>query len=111
MTHRIHALCGTAHSVFDSSCPVPGVQCRTMLSQRPCGSITCVRPECCNGSVSVSESVEAYEVPKTLVGLSDKDLQTLAQALTALRKASPVGMDYKHVDTLRGKVVDLWLMS
>jgi hypothetical protein len=99
---------------YDCSCEITvrgGAQCRTMLSQRPCGSGMCTRPECCSGSVSVLQPVEAPEVLKTLVGLSDKDLQTLAQALTALRKASPVGMDYKHVDTLRGKIVDLWLMS
>lgn len=121
-----------------------GVQCRTMLSQRPCGSPQCTREDCsrvrpnmcdaCGVSqgsrewceycgldttppkkplsepVSVSEGKEVPDVIKTLTGLSDRDLETLAQALTVLRKASPVGMDYRHVDTLRGHVVDLWLM-
>lgn len=44
---------------------------------------------------------------KTLTELSERDLQTLAQALTCLRKAAPVGMDYKHVDTLRAQIVEL----
>lgn len=112
---------------YDCKCPVivpKGVQCRTMTSQRPCGNPQCVREECSgarksaevfSASLSSSESVsEGVDVPQslyTLTGLSERDVRTLAQALTALRKASPVGMDYRHVDTLRARVVDLWLMG
>lgn len=107
-----------------------GVQCRTMLSQRPCGSTQCTREECSRARISASvlatipgtendvtgpqsvpQSVGEGEPLRTLTGLSDEDLRTLAQALTALRKAAPVGMDYRHVDTLRAHVIDLWLMG
>lgn len=97
----------------------PGTQCRTMLSQRPCGMHVCTRPECKgsqpvkNGTmepVSVSETANAPQPLKTLPGLSERDLETLARALSAYRLAAPVGMDYRHVDTLRGSIVDLWLM-
>lgn len=108
---------------YDCKCPVissKGVQCRTMLSQRPCGMHVCTRPECKGGKPAKNDSTVPGSVPQnesvaesiyTLTGLSERDLQTLAQALTALRKASPVGMDYKHVDTLRAHVVDLWIMG
>ena len=66
-------------------------------------------------ALSVPESDErTTEVPetrKTLTGLTDEDLRLLGQALTTLRKVSPVGMDYRHVDTLRAHIVDLWIMG
>lgn len=104
------------------------IQCRSLPIQRPCGSSQCTRPECSRaresasavgtthatendvtGSESTSQATTKDEPLKSLHGLADADLQLLARALTVLRKTSPAGMDYRHVDTLRAKVLDVWM--
>lgn len=108
-------------SIYDDTCRMKtcshptnprnqGVQCRTMLSQRPCGSSQCTREECSRatesaqafmkimdgtkdstnigstGSESVSQSESGTESTYTLTGLSGRDVERLEQALRMLRR-------------------------
>lgn len=101
-----------------------GIQCRTMLSQRPCGHPGCERPECSrarlsaevfatalDAPVSAPETAGVQEPSRVPVSLSERELRLLADALASHRLRAPVGMDYREVDTLRAKIVDAWIMS
>lgn len=62
---------------------------------------------CCG--FDATKDVVDPEPSHTLTGLSEADLGLLAEALATHRDAAPIGMDYRHVDTLRAKIVDAWI--
>lgn len=66
-------------------------------------------PNRVRASVSAQEPSGVRESTHTLTGLSEADLGLLVEALATHREAAPVGMDYRHVDTLRAKIVDAWI--
>ena len=82
-------------------------QCRTMLSQRPCGNSQCTREECSRatqsalafmdatkqgtengstGSESDERTTEVQEPTYTLERLSARDVERIEQALRMLRR-------------------------
>ncbi len=88
-----------------------GIQCRTMLSQRPCGSVSCTREEC-SKPLSTAESVsEGADVPQslyTLTGLSGRDVERLEQALRMLRSIyTRDSTGYRETSELGSRVSDL----
>lgn len=101
-----------------------GVQCRTMLSQRPCGSSQCTRMECSGarlsasvlatipdtendvtGSESVPQTTSEGEPTYTLTGLSARDVERLEQALRMLRRTYTRDSEgYRAVSELGARV-------
>lgn len=93
-----------------------GIQCRTMLSQRPCGSTQCTREECSRarlsasviatipdtengvtGSESVPQTTGESESLYTLHSLTRDDVDLLRYALSVVHAESMAGTDeWKH---------------
>ena len=63
------------------------------------------------GSESAQSGSQVDAPLFTLSGLSERDLWVLNEALISHRKLAPVGMDYRHVDTLKAKIVDQALLG
>lgn len=111
-----------------------GAQCRTMLSQRPCGMHVCTRPECreskpyrvhaacgkahsvydttCDtengvtGSQSVPQTEGDTEPTYTLTGLSARDVERIAHALRMLRRIyTRESSMYAEVSELGSRVI------
>lgn len=125
---------GATHGTgrYDCSCPVAvsgGTQCRTMPSQRPCNSASCVRPECSRARLSASafqagmvtdttSGTNIGSVPPqvdviksredvsthTVEGLTDDDMERVRTALFYLMGDEMPGTDeYRMIDDLRDK--------
>lgn len=102
-----------------------GVQCRTMLSQRPCGARDCTREECSRARVSASvlatipdtendvtgsesapQSTSEGESTYTLTGLSARDVERIAHALRMLRRIyTRESSMYAEVSELGSRVI------
>lgn len=95
-------------SIYDAECRArtcshptnpknQGVQCRTMLSQRPCGSSQCTREECSRARVSASVLAT---IPDTENGSTGS-----VSAPQTERDTEPTytltGLTRRHVDALR----------
>lgn len=101
-----------------------GVQCRTMLSQRPCSNIMCERPECryktpgtimtvplkgtkdstkndVTGSESAPQTTGEGEPLYALTGLTRDDVDLLCSALWTLRHGDSGWID--SADDLRAE--------
>lgn len=130
---------GATHGTgrYDCSCPVAvsgGTQCRTMPSQRPCNSASCVRPECSRARLSAAafamssdvvvdtttgtniggtalqaDAIQSREEEPiySLTGLTRANLRTLERALRARERDARVGDDYAELRMLRDMVCDL----
>lgn len=101
------------------------IQCRTMLSQRPCGSLQCTREECSGARVSASvlatipdtendvtgsesapQSTSEGEPTYTLTGLSARDVERIAHALRMLRRIyTRESSMYEEVSELGSRVI------
>ena len=106
-----------------------GIQCRTMLSQRPCGSPQCTREECSRatqsaqafmaimdatksatengstGSVSAPQSESVSVSTYTLTGLSARDVDRIEQALRMLRRTfTRDSAGYREISELGARV-------
>ena len=94
-----------------------GPQCRTMLSQRPCGMHVCTRPECAGskpatkngstGSESVPQTESVPEPTYTLQGLSARDVERIEQSLRLLRRTFTRDSEgYREISELGARVSD-----
>lgn len=88
------------------------VQCRTMISQRPCHTAACSRPECArkpvNSPQSAQEPTEVSEPTQDLMGLSDADVERLDLALyTAMEDTMPGTDEWYALSELKSRLYRL----